>query len=284
MLWGAVGLVLAVVAANLASLMLARSSRRSREVAARIALGCGRPAVVRQVLVESLVLAVAGAALGLAFGRLALEGLTGLAADALGVWQPLALYARVAAVTALLALATCLAFGLAPALRASRLDPRAVLADSGSRGTAAAAGHWPRRLLVVGQVAVGLTLVVFAGLFARTFNGLRTLDPGFEPAGVITGTVSLDDARYRNREAIDALFDRSLERIRSLPGVESAAVGLGLPYERPLNLGFEATRPDGTRTEPAAVKATLALVATLASLGPGLRVLRLDPARTLREE
>ncbi|HUP41676.1 MAG TPA: FtsX-like permease family protein, partial [Thermoanaerobaculia bacterium] len=256
MLWGAVGLVLAVVAANLASLMLARSSRRSREVAARIALGASRAAVVRQVLVESLVLALAGGALGLAFGHLALRGLAGLAADALGVWQPLALDGRVAAATALLALATCLAFGLAPALQASRLDPRAVLSDAGARGTTGGASHWPRRLLVVGQVAVGVTLVVYAGLLARTFAGLRGLDPGFEPTGVITGTVSLDDARYGTRAAIDALFDRSLERIRSLPGVESAAVGLGLPYERPLNLGFAATLPDGTSSEPAAVSAT----------------------------
>jgi predicted permease len=256
MIWGAVGLVLAVVAANLASLMLARSGRRSREVAARIALGSGRSAVVRLVLVESLVLALAGGALGLAFGYVALQGLGGLARDALGVWQPLALDGRVAAATVLLALATSFSFGLGPALQASRLDPRSVLSETGGRGASGAASHWPRRLLVVGEVAVGVTLVIFAGLLVRTFTGLRALDPGFEPEGVITGTVSLDDARYRSREAIDALFERSLERIRSLPGVESAAVGLGLPYERPLNLGFQATRPDGTQTEPAAVSAT----------------------------
>ena len=256
MLWAAGALVLAVVAANLASLMLSRAGRRSRDVAARIALGSGRSAVVRQVLVECLVLALAGAALGIALGQVALQGLAGLARDALGVWQPLALDARAVVATALLALATSLAFGLGPALRASRLDPREVLSEAGGRGAAGAASHWPRRLLVIGEVAVGVTLVVLAGLLVRTFTGLRALDPGFEPAGLITGTVSLDDARYRSREAIDALFEGSLERIRSLPGIEAAAVGLGLPYERPLNLGFQATRPDGTQTEPRAVSAT----------------------------
>ncbi|MFP3942086.1 MAG: ABC transporter permease, partial [Thermoanaerobaculia bacterium] len=253
LLWSAVGLVLVVVCANLAGLMLARTAGRSREVAARIALGGGRGAVVRQVLVESLILAGAGGLLGLAFGTLGTEGLSALARDTLSLGQPVAVDARVAWATMALALLTSLAFGLWPALQVSRLDPKAVLAGGGGRGASAGSAGWSRRVLVTGEIAVGMVLLVFAGLLARTFVNLRSLDPGFDPEGVVAGTVSLQDARYETRERITGLVDESLERIRRGPGMEGAAVSLGLPYERLLNLGFRARVPDGGMSEPAAV-------------------------------
>lgn len=253
LLWSAVGLVLVVVCANLASLMLARSSGRTREIAARIALGGGRGAVMRQILVESLVLAAAGGALGLAFGALGSRGLSALAADTLHLGQPVGLDARVAGAMMVLALLTSLAFGLGPAFHVSRMDPRAVLADGGGRGASAGAVGWSRRVLVTAEVAVGVVLLVFAGLLVRTFVNLRSLDPGFEPAGVVAGTVSLQDARYETRDKIAALVDESLERLRATPGVEGAAVSLGLPYQRLLNLGFRRPLPDGGMSDWAAV-------------------------------
>ncbi len=249
-LWAAAGLVLLIVCANLASLMLARAGARTREVAARMALGGGRAAVVRQVLVEGAVLALAGGALGVAFGVLALDVLAGLARDALGVWQPVALDGRVVTATALVALATSFAFSLGPALHAARLDPRVALVEGGGRGATGGGSHWPRRALVVAEVALGVLLVVFAGLLARTFHELRDLDDGFEPAGVVAGTLSLEDARYSDRRSIDRLLDESLERVRRMPGIEHAAVGLGLPYERLLNLGFQAFPAPGGSIEP----------------------------------
>jgi predicted permease len=276
LLWGAVALVWAIVCANLASLMLARGSERRREIAARMALGCRRWEVARQVLVECLVLALAGGALGLVLGVFGLEALSAMARDALGVWQPVALDGPVVAVTALLSLATSLAFGLGPALHAARLDPRLALAEGGGAG--GGSSRWSRRLLVTAEVAMGVVLVVFAGLLVRTFLHLRSLDPGFDPAGVVTGTVSLEDARYATRERIEGLLNESLRRIRALPGVESAAVGLGLPYERLLNLGARVIAPGREPTEMTAVSSTYVTPGYFSTLG--VPVLR---GRTLRE-
>ncbi len=238
LLWGAVGLVLLIVCANVAGLMLARAGRRTREVATRMALGSGRAAVVRQLLVESAVLALAGAAVGVGLGYAALRGLLWLAAD-YGIWQPIAIDARVLAVTLGVALATSVLFGLAPALTASRLDVTAALTQTTTRGATGRAAHWPRRLLVAGEVAIGVLLVVSSALLVRTFVNLRSLNPGIDPRGVVTATFSMQDRRYATSAAMNQFFDASLERIRRLPGVEAAGVVLGLPYTRLLNLGFK---------------------------------------------
>jgi len=255
LLWAAVVLALVVVCANLASLMLARSSGRRRELAARMALGGSRAAIVRTILAEGVLVAVAGTVLGIGLGHLALGALSGLAHQALGFWQPVALDLRVLGATAVIALVACVGFGLWPALSASRIDLREALAQGGSGAASGGATHWPRRLLVVGEVAVGVVLLIFSGLLVRTFVHLRSLDTGVYTAGVVTGTVSLHDARYATRAEIEHLFTESLERIRRWPGIESAAIGLGLPFERPLNLGFRALPAGGEPTEPASVSA-----------------------------
>jgi putative ABC transport system permease protein len=249
MLWGAVAIVLLIACVNIAGLLLARGSSRTREIATRMALGSGRGAVIRQLLVESAVLALAGGALGLAVGWMALTGLVRLGADVFDLWQPIALDARVLIVTLAIALATSLFFGLVPALQASRLDVQAGLAKSGTRGVAGAATRWPRRLLVIGEVALGVILLVSAGLLLRSFVHLRDLDPGFDEANVITVTVSLQDARYRRPEQVAHLFDETLRRLRTVPGVVNAAAGLGMPYTRLLNNGF--LRTDGPHVDAA---------------------------------
>jgi len=237
MLWGAVGLVLLIACVNLAGLLLARSSIRVREIATRMALGSGRRAVVRQLLVESAVLALGGAVLGVAVGWAVLEALKRLSARVFPIGYPVQLDARVLAITLVAALATSVLFGLVPALQASRVDVQATLAESGTRGVARGSARG-RRLLVVAEVALGVVLLVGAGLLIRSFLYLSALNPGFDPSNVVTATISLQDARYVDAGRINRLFSDSLERIRRQPGVESAGVTLGLPYTRLLNMGF----------------------------------------------
>lgn len=240
-LWAAVALVLIVASVNLAGLLLSRVSIRRREIATRMALGSGRAAVVRQLLVENLVLAALGAVAGLLLGFLALDALAALARDGYEIWQTVALDARAMAVGVGLALVSGAAFGLVPALHASRVDIQAGLAEGGRGATAGS--RWPRRLLVVAQVAMGVVLLSGAGLLVRTFEHLHALEPGFDPRNLVAATVSLQDARYPTAAQVSQLFDDTLSRLRGTPGIESAAVSLGLPYERLLNLGFR--RADG---------------------------------------
>lgn len=237
-MWAAVGLVLLIACVNLAGLLLSRARSRTREIATRMALGSGRRAVVRQLLVESLTLALAGGALGVLVGYLMLNGLQALAADQYSLWRDVTLDWRAVAVTAAISMAAAIVFGTIPALQASRLDPQAGLREGDSRGASAAGGGWARKVLVVGEVALGVILLVGAGLLTRTFVSLQTLDPGFDLTNVVTASASLEDKRYQAREQIEQLFERSLERVRAIPGVESAAVSLGLPYQRILNMGF----------------------------------------------
>jgi predicted permease len=237
MLWGAVGVVLLIACVNLAGLLLARSGARTREIATRMALGSGRAAVVRQLLVESTVLALLGGIAGVALGWVTLEALKALSIDVFDFGYPISLDARVLAATLALALATSLVFGLVPAVHASRLDVQRTLAQAGTRSVAGGGG-WPRRMLVVGEVALGVVLLVSAGLLVRTFVGLKTLSPGFDPSGVVTATISLQDARYEDPARMAQLFDETLTRIRRYPGVQAAGVVLGLPYTRLLNSGF----------------------------------------------
>lgn len=233
-----VGVVLLVACVNLAGLLLARAGRRTREIATRLAVGGDRRAVMRQLLIESLLLAACGGAAGLAIGALALEGLKATAMDLLLTpWGQVALDARVLSVTLGLTMLTAILFGLVPALQATRLDVQAALAEGGTRAIAGGAKGWPRRLLVMAEVALGVVLLVGAGLLIRTFMYLQTLPAGFDPANVVTVSASLEDARYEKHDSVAQLFARSLERLRNMPGVESAAVSLGLPYERILNMG-----------------------------------------------
>lgn len=237
MVWGAVGVVWLIACVNVAGLLLARSGARSREIATRMALGSGRAAIIRQLLIESAVLALVGGIAGMALGWMTLELLKTLSTDVFNFGYPISLDARVLAATLALALATSLVFGLVPALHASRLNVQRTLAQAGTRSVAGGGG-WSRRVLVVGEVALGVVLLVSAGLLVRTFVGLKTLSPGFDPSGVVTATVSLQDARYEDPARMTLLFDDTLARIRRHPRVQAAGVTLGLPYTRLLNLGF----------------------------------------------
>ncbi|MGA2735892.1 MAG: ABC transporter permease [Bryobacteraceae bacterium] len=241
-LWSAVGLVLLIGCVNIAGLLLARAAGRTREMATRMALGSGRTALIRQMLAESVVLGLCGGAAGAVLGWLGVSALKALIPASLNVWQAVELDWRVLAATACVSIASGILFGVYPALVASRLEIRAALGEAG-RAVAGGRNPWPRRLLVASEVALGVVLLVGAGLLIRTFAHLRSLDPGFDARGVTTAQLSLQDARYATNQSVNRLFEQSLARMRELPGVESAAVTLSLPYERALNDGFQ--RLDG---------------------------------------
>jgi predicted permease len=238
-LWIAVAMVLLIGCVNIASLLLARAAGRTREIATRMALGGGRAVVFRQLLTESLLLALLGGAVGVVLGYLGVCGLEFLARDSFNLWQTVRLDGRVLLMTSTVTLSACLLFGLYPAWQGTRGEIRDALAESGGRGVAGGRSRWPRRVLVVAEVTLSVALLIGAGLLLRTFTYLRDLQPGFDPNGVLTATLSLQDARYQTAAQVNRLFDQSLERIRELPGVEAAAVGLALPYERGINSNFQ---------------------------------------------
>jgi predicted permease len=241
--WGAVLMVLLIGCVNIAGLMLARSAARHREVATRLAVGARRSAIVRQLLTESLVLALGGCAVGIGIGWKALAWLKSLGANDLEMWHPISLDARVVLMMLGISVATALLFGLAPALQTSRVDIRSVLIEGG-RGVAGARRGWTRNALVACEVALSLVLLVGAGLMLRTLAWLNGLDPGFDGRNVISAQASLQDARYQTSEAVNQLYTQTLDRIRGIPGVQSAAVALTLPFERPLNDGFRTLDGD----------------------------------------
>ena len=229
-LMGAVGLVLLIACANVANLLLARASGRSREVAIRTALGAGRWRVVRQLLTESVVLAAAGGALGL---LLAAGGVR-----VLGVALPVSTRAAldvgldggVLAFAALLAVATGVLFGLAPALQLARSDVQQTLRDGGRSGRADRAGQWLRRALVAGEMALALTLLAGAGLLLQSFVRLQAVDPGFESERLLTFDLFLPPTQYGDAAARVAFFDRVLDALREVPGVASVGAVDVLPF------------------------------------------------------
>jgi predicted permease len=235
LLWCAVAAVLLIGCANIAGLLIVRSAGRTREIATRMALGGGRRQVVRQLLMESLLLSVSGGVLGIALGSIGITLLQTLARESLGLWQTIALDRRVLLVSCGVTLFATLLFGLLPALLSSRLDIRAALTDSGSKGVAGRRNHWPGRLLVIGEVALGLMLLIAAGLVVRSFLYLRNQPKGFEANNVLAATVPLQDARYQSNQKVNRLFEDILSRSRNLPNVEAAAAAMSLPYERGLN-------------------------------------------------
>ena len=225
------GLVLLIACANLANLLLARASARQREIAVRQALGASRGRLVRQLLVESLLLAAMGAALGTALAQTLSRFLVAfLSTSADPVFLDLTLDWRVLGFAGGLAVLTCLLFGLAPAIRATRMEPGAVM-KSGGRGVTAGRERFSlRRVLVVAQVALSLVLVAGALLFSRSLGKLLTVETGFRHEGVLTANVNFQRLNLPP-ERFTPFKDELLERVRAIPGVESAAVTHELPLK-----------------------------------------------------
>ncbi|HYV64915.1 MAG TPA: ADOP family duplicated permease, partial [Myxococcales bacterium] len=226
---GAVALILLIACANVANLFLARAVGRSHEVAIRVALGATRARLVRWFLAESLVLAALGGALGLLLASWIAPGLAALAPRALAAGA-LQLDLRVLAFTAGLALATAVVFGLVPALHVE--SPAEALKEAGRTGTGSVRRARLRSALVVTEVALSLVLLIGAGLLVRSFARLQRVDPGFEPARVMTADLWLPAAKYPEMAQQAAFFHEVVRRLSAAPGVEAAGDGSRLPLSR----------------------------------------------------
>jgi len=226
LLLGAVGCVLLIACANIANLMLARATKRSKEIAIRAALGADRLRLIRQLLTESLLLAVTGGALGLALSSLGLKLLLRISPQDIPRLAEVGLDGRVLAFTFFLSIATGVIFGLVPALHSAKLNLGNSLNERSEGGSIR--HNRIRALLIIGETAVGLVLLVGAGLLIRSLRGLLHTEPGFDSHNILTFKVDVPDNRYPY--AASVRFHRELlERIESLPGVASASAVLPLP-------------------------------------------------------
>jgi predicted permease len=242
-LLGAVSLVLLIACANVANLLLVRAAGRRREFAIRSALGAARARIVRQLLMESLLLAAAGGALGLGLGFAGVRALMALVPPDLprigAGGAAVGVDGRVLGFTLAVSLLTGLLFGLFPALSASRADLNAVLKEGGSRGRTGVRQARTRSVLVVSEVALAMVLLVGATLLIRTFMALHGVEPGFDAHNVLTMEMSLTGDRYQKTQGVAELERDTLERLNGLPGVEVAAATFWLPIYDGDGLGFQ---------------------------------------------
>jgi len=244
-LLGAVAFLLLIACVNVANLYIARAVARHREIATRTALGARRSQLIKTVLSEAVLLASAGAGLGVALALLFTHGLLSIvsldAASDLLAGATIDIDWRVLLVTTALSIGAALFFGLAPALVLSRLDARSAL---GARTTAGPRTALLRRALATSEVALALMLLVGAGLLIRSFVKLTSVDVGFRSSGVIVGRMSLQGTAVESADARARLLDEALQTIRRLPGVSAAAVSNHVPIESGLNLAMQP--PDGS--------------------------------------
>jgi putative ABC transport system permease protein len=222
-LLGAVALVLLIACANLANLMLVRTHGRAKEIALCGALGASRLRVVQQLLAEGVLLGIGGGIAGFLAASYGVEVLVATFGEALPRAQEVVVDGRVLAFTAGLSIFAGLAAAFAPAWQLTGRDANDVLKQGTSRGSSSEVDSRVRNLLVVSEVALALMLLIGAGLLMRSLNGLRAVDPGFDPHNVLTASIMLPEQRYGTPQLQNQFFDRTLAGIRALPGVESAA-------------------------------------------------------------
>ena len=229
---GAVGLLVLIACANIANLLLARAMHRRRETGIRLALGAGRRRLLRQWITESLLLAAAGGGAGLLLAAASLRFLIGLAPQDVPRLAETRLDGAVLAFTAGLSLLAGLLFGVFPAWLAAGTDPQDALGNGGARGTATGSGPGCSRvrdLLIVAEVALSVLLTIGAGLLAKSFVRLLRVDPGFHAGRAVTAIIVLPQSRYPDWASHVAFYHKLLDRVRDLPGVQSAGAVNGVP-------------------------------------------------------
>ncbi len=226
-LLGAVAFVLLIACANVANLQLARATVRQKEIAIRASVGAARGRIIRQLLTESVLLSLLGGALGLLIAVFGLKALLRFGPNMLPRLNEIGIDGRVLGFTFLVSLLTGVIFGLAPALRASRVDLNGVLKDS-VRNSASASQHRARSLFVVVEVALSLVLLIGAGLLVRSYGYIQNASPGFNPKNVLSFRLSLPNSKYKG-PAVTNFYKQLQERIKALPGVQSVGTSYSLP-------------------------------------------------------
>ncbi|HET9184107.1 MAG TPA: ABC transporter permease [Candidatus Angelobacter sp.] len=237
---GAVGFVLLIACANVASLLLARAAGRQREIAIRTAIGASRGRIVRQLLTESMLLSVAGGIAGLVLGSIGVRALLTLSPGniprindpehslnglALLDWRILLFLFGITLLTGVL-------FGLLPALRISHLDVNATLKESSGRSGTGLKHSRVRGLLVISEVALAVVLLAGAALMIRTFAGLHSVKPGIDPSNVLTMKTAISGARYGSTAQVASMVEQATDRLQALPGVQAAASAVSLPMDQ----------------------------------------------------
>jgi predicted permease len=245
-LWGAVGLVLLIACANLSGLLLARTAARSKEIAVRLAIGAGRGRIIRQLLTESVVLSLIGAALGIPLAYALVRYVKGRPGLSVPLLHLVEIDGTALLFTALLAIATSVFFGLLPAARVATGDPQRSMRDQ-TRGSTQGRGHaWLRSALVVVEVALACVLLVGAGLMLRTFLRVQAVDLGFVPSQAVS--LRLNTRPQMENPSRRALIAEVTRRVNALPGVAAAGVSDALPLDRNRTWGVGApgrTYPPG---------------------------------------
>ncbi len=224
----AVGLVLLIASANVANLLLARAAARQKEIAIRSALGAGRLRVIRQLLTESLLLAITGGAIGLTLGYWGVKLLVALNRDRIPRAQDISLDGWVVAFTIGISILTGIVFGLVPALQSSRSDLHETLKEGGRSGSGGTRSGL-RSTLVVAEIALALMLLVGAGLLIKSFIKLQQVTPGFQPQNVLVMQLSLPNLKYSGPAQVDGFYQRLLEKVKAIPGVREASTGTNVP-------------------------------------------------------
>jgi putative ABC transport system permease protein len=233
MLLSAVALLLVIACANVANLELARMTSRAREIAVRTALGATRSRIFRQLLVESLLLSIAGGGVGLLVAYAGLDGLRAVIQQDVPAIRSIGIDRWVIGFTSTISCMTGLLFGVFPALVSLRHDPQQHLKDGGRGATTDAGRSRIHSALVVAEIALALPLLTAAGLLIRSLVHLQHVDPGFRTSGVLAATINLPRSTYRTPDQWKAFNSELLRRVSALPGVESAAYGVGVPFTGP---------------------------------------------------
>jgi predicted permease len=228
-LFGAVVFVLLIACVNVANLFLVRGAARAREIALRLAFGASRGRVIRQMLTESFLLAALGGALGLALGAWGIAGLGYLIPPDSFQMMDVRMDFSVLSFAAAMIVLVAFAFGLIPALQATRPDLQVTLKEGGRSSTSSAGQHRLRGALAIAETALALVLLIGAGLMLKSLYRLTQVSPGFEPARVLTMEIDLRTAQYSKPPAILNFWQQILDRVRAIPGVDSAAVGTVVP-------------------------------------------------------
>ena len=225
-IFAVVGAVLLIACANIANLLLARATARRKEMAIRTAVGASRWRIARQLLTESILVSMIGGALGLFLAYWGVQLILYMSPTAIPRAREIGLDWRVLLFTIGVSFVTGVLFGLIPAIQAGEVDVNETLKETG-RGTSGR--HWLRSSLVVGEVATTLVVLIFAGLMIRSFYKLQQVNPGFSHDRLTSFSISLPEKKYSSDEVVGSFYNRLLENIRALPGVDSAAAASGLP-------------------------------------------------------